>query len=855
MEAHPREALAFGRFRALTRQRQLLADGTPVELGSRAFDLLMVLLEARGALVTKDQLLNRVWPGTVVEENNIQVQISALRRVFGEDRNLILTVPLRGYRFTGDIQVVTAADGVTEPASGTASPPARIVTNLPSAVSDFIGRREELQELTDLINRHRLVTIVGSGGIGKTRLALELGLSLLPQFENGVWRAQLAPLNDPELVANATTTALGLQGGAGQWPPERRAAALQGKRILLVLDNCEHVAAAAASEAELLLHAVPTLKLLATSQEPLGVEGECVYRLQPFAVPELECLECETALKNDAVRLFMERARAADPHFVVDDKLASLVATICRRLDGIPLAIELAAARAATLGIEELARRLDDRFRLLTGGSRTALPRHQTLRATLDWSHRLLSQPAQIVVRRLAVFSSRFTLDYATQVVSDESLPSWEVVDHLAELVNRSLVIADSAGSGRRYRMLQTTRAYALEKLADSGEAGEAARRQAQTLCGLFPEAVKAWESLPITEWTERYVPELDDVRAALDWAFGDGGDNELGLQLAAASFVLWPLAALTLEGRARLEQAIAYIGPETPKATEALLWFGYGFLNAGTPRARALPALRRSVVLYRGLEDPGWLGRALDHYGLNLARAGEVAEGREALEEARTLLAKFSPGSRSYVRCLTDLAIVQMVGHDYDAARTLLDEALALREFDGADRWILRARLYKGNVDYAQGQLARAVSDARELVARCRALHGGDGILGHALCNLGDYLAAGGAFEEARTILREGLPLALASELGSAELASGVQTAAIIAFQDGKAERAAELIGYADAFFASEFTGRHPARREARHRLVEALKDKLSPDRLAARMETGSRWSEDQAMAAALDI
>jgi predicted ATPase/DNA-binding winged helix-turn-helix (wHTH) protein len=853
MDAEVAEALDFGRFRVLTRQRKLLADGAPVELGSRAFDLLMVLIEARGGLVTKDQLLHRVWPGTVVEENNIQVQISALRRVFGEERHLILTVPLRGYRFTGSVQAVAAADGVAQEA--TASPPgARMATNLPSAVSDFIGRQGELQELAELIHRHRLITIVGSGGIGKTRLALELGLSLLPQFGDGVWRAQLAPLNDPELVANATTTTLGLQGGAAQWPPERRAAALQGKRILLVLDNCEHVAAAAAAEAELLLHAVPTLQLLATSQEPLGIEGECVYRLQPFAVPELECLECAAALKNDAVRLFMARTRAADPHFVVGEKLAPVVATICRRLDGIPLAIELAAARAATLGIEELARRLDDRFRLLTGGSRTALPRHQTLRATLDWSYRLLSEPAQIVLRRLAAFAGRFTLDGATRVAADASLPDWEVVDPLAELVNRSLVIAENAGPQRRYRMLQTTRVYALEKLADSGEAGEVAHRHARALCALFPAAVAAWESLPTVEWAERYVPELDDIRTALDWAFGTEGDVALGLELASISFVLWPLAALTLEGRARLEQAITHLGPTTPKATEALLWFGYGFLNAGMPRARALPALKRSVALYRALGDPVWLGRALDHYGLNLARAGEVAEGREALEEARSLLAKASSGSRSYARALSDLAIVHMVGRNYDAARALLDAALRLGEPDGTDLWMLRARLYKADVEFAQGQVERAIADARALIALCRPLLGSDGILGHVLCNLAAYLVADGAVGEARTVLREGLPLAVMGELGSAELAGGIQTFALIAFHEGNIERAALLLGYADGFFGAEFTGRHPAKLRARHRLLDALKAELASARLSALMETGARWTEDQALKMAIE-
>jgi predicted ATPase/DNA-binding winged helix-turn-helix (wHTH) protein len=852
MQPERAEWLEFGRFRVLPRQRQLLADGAPIELGTRAFDILLVLLEARGNLVTKDQLFDRVWPGAVVEENNIQVQISALRKAFGDSRGLILTVPLRGYRFTGEVRnVVGEAALGAPPATGVED--RAVPTNLPSPVSDFVGREAEIDELRKLVTKHRLVTLIGPGGIGKTRLGLEIALSLLPTFPDGVWLAEFAPLGDAELVPAVTKAALGLQEGAARWTPERLSAALRGKSLLLVLDNCEHVVAAAAAEAETLLHAAPSVCIIATSQDPLGIDGECIYRLQPLGLPADESVESDAALKNESVRLFLARVHAADPHFVLDDRMVATVATICRRLDGIPLAIELAAARAATLGIEGLARRLDDRFHVLTGGRRTALPRHQTLRATLDWSYGLLSELAQIVLGRLAVFSGSFTLDAASRVVADDALPEWTFVDHIGELVGRSLVIADNAGPRRRYRLLQTTRAYALEKLADSGELASLARRHALSFCEVLAEAVAAWETQPSAEWLAINAPEIDNVRVALDWAFGPDGDTELGLQIAASSSILWYLLSLQQEGRTRLEQAIAHLRPTTPKLVEAQLWLGYGFLTAGAPKGRALPALRRAVVLYREADHSVWLGRALGLYGVSLARAGMVEEGQAALEEARALLAVAKGQVKGYVRCLSNLGIARIIAGRFNEARILLDEAISLGRAARADFWVLRASLYRADVEFADGNITAAIAQTRELIPLCRAMRR-TGRLGSALCNLGGYLVAAGIIDEARSALREGLPLTLEAETGSAAFAAGVQSFVAIALHGNQIERAAQLLGYARAFFSSEFAGRNPAKLEILDRLLEPLERALAPDRLRALMESGARWSEGEALSAALE-
>jgi DNA-binding winged helix-turn-helix (wHTH) protein len=333
----------------LPHRRELLAEGQPLDLGGRAFDVLMALIEASGAVVSKDALMHRVWPNRVVEENSLQAQIAALRRTFGADRDLIRTIAGRGYQFTGEIRTVSARPDAQ--ASGGMPPPSRPPTNLPEPVSELIGRDAEVVEIVDLSASHRLVTLAGAGGIGKTRLGFEAGRHLLPRFADGVWAIELAPLSDPELVPVTVATALGLELASGTASPLTVANALRSKQLMLVLDNCEHVVDTAAQMAEALLRANPAARVIATSREPLRAEGEWVYPVPPLAVPTEGSPDGEDPLRYGAVRLFVERACAVEPHFSPDARVLAAIAGICRRLDGIPLAIELAAPRVATLGI------------------------------------------------------------------------------------------------------------------------------------------------------------------------------------------------------------------------------------------------------------------------------------------------------------------------------------------------------------------------------------------------------------------------------------------------------------------------------------------------------------------------
>src|SRR5881396_1357103 len=485
-------AIEFGRFRVVRHRRELLADGRPVELRGRAFDTLVALIDARGTVLDKDELISRVWPDRVVEENVLQTQISALRKVFGPDRDLIRTVAGRGYQFTGEIRgtAATAAAATLSPA-----------TNLPETVSELIGREAELRDAMDLVAKHRLVTLVGAGGVGKTRLGLEVARHLLPRFPDGVFVAELGPLSSPELVPATVATALGLTLGAGTVSRNSIAAAVGTKQLLLVIDNCEHLIDAAAGIVEALLRASPAASLLATSREPLRESGEYVYRVPSLAVPAEDNQDIDDVLRYGAVRLFVSRARAAEPRYVPDIRVTAATTAICRHLDGIPLAIELAAARVAAFGVEGVAARLGDRFHLLTASRRTALPHQQTLRATLDWSYELLSEPERITLRRLAIFAGSFSLEAATAIVANSDLPVSQVPECVAGLVGRSLVSTLPGELSMQYRLLETTRAYALEKLTESGESQPVARRHAEYYRDLLERAEAEWEIRPTAEW------------------------------------------------------------------------------------------------------------------------------------------------------------------------------------------------------------------------------------------------------------------------------------------------------------------------------------------------------------------
>jgi predicted ATPase len=425
-----------------------------------------------------------------------------------------------------------------------------------------------------LVAAHRLVTLTGTGGIGKTRLALEVARHLQSELPDGAWLVELGPLTDPDLVSVTVATALRLMLPAGA-SPDDVAHSLGAKHLLIVLDNCEHVIEAAASAAERLVRGTPAVRVLATSREPLRADGEQVYRLPGLDVPAKGTEDPDEVLRHAAVQLFVVRARAAEPQFSTDGRATTAIAEVCRRLDGIPLAIEFASARAATLGVENLAVRLDDLFRLLTGGRRAAVPRHQTLRATLDWSYELLPEAERVVLRRLAVLAGPFMLEAACAVAADGDLTASDVIDSISNLVSKSMIAATLSGVLVSYRLLETTRAYALEKLIDSDEFDPTARRHAEYYRAVFERAAAEWETHSTDDWLAAYAGRIDNVRAALDWAWSARGDAAIGVALTAAAVLLWIQLSLPDECRARVDRALANLDRVSSRGTrdEMQLW------------------------------------------------------------------------------------------------------------------------------------------------------------------------------------------------------------------------------------------------------------------------------------------
>ena len=610
------------------------ADRAPEErllLAPRAFDVLRYLVEHPGRLVTHTELLDALWPKTYVQPEVLKSHIAAIRALLGDDARkplFIETLSRRGYRFIAPVTEGASAPDVAR-------------TNLPEAVSELIGRETELDAVVALATEHRLVSLVGAGGIGKTRLVLEAARHLLARFPDGVFLAELGPLSSPEIVPATVASALGLTQGGAAVSPEGVAGAVGARKLLLVIDNCEHVIDAAAGMAEALLRASPGASLLVTSREPLRVSGEYVYRVPPLEVPAENNQDMEDVFRHGAVRLFMSRARAAEPRYVAEGHVAAATAAICRRLDGIPLAIELAATRIVGFGVNGVAARLDDRFRLLTGGSRT-LPRHQTMRATLDWSYELLSESERKVLRRLAVFVGAFTMDAASSVAASADIPPSEVAESVANLVAKSLLSADIGGTIVQYRLLETTRAYARDKLIESAEFDHFARRHAEHYRDLFQHADAELETRPTAEWLAAYRPHIDDVRVALDWAFSPSGDVGVGVALVAATVPLWMHLSLLAECRARVELAIASLGGQVsddPRRDMRLyLALGHACMHArasGSPEMRA--ALTKALELAEITNDTRYQLGAI--WGLWIHRLA-TGQYRSALSLAETFSA-----------------------------------------------------------------------------------------------------------------------------------------------------------------------------------------------------------------------
>jgi predicted ATPase len=508
-------------------------------------------------------------------------------------------------------------------------------------VSDLIGRDAVLREIADLARNHRLVTLTGPGGIGKTTLALEVVRSFTESFDGGTWLVELASLSGPDLVPSAVATVLGLRIAGHTISAEAVALGVGGRNLLLVLDNCEHVIDAAAKTAEAIVRLCPRVRILATSREVLQIEGEYVYRVPPLDVPAAEEQEVNRIRAQSSVELFIRRTSAMDQTLALRSDDLPAIGAICRHLDGIPLAIELAAARAAVLGVQAVLSGLRDRFALLTGGRRTALPRHRTLRAMFDWSYKPLPEEERLLLRRLAVFPAGFTID-AAAAVTDEGVGTPAIVDGISNLVVKSLITVNRSGGANRWQLLETTRAYAFEKLAESGELEHAMRCSAEYFRVLFAPSPSGSRSRLSDDELTRRAREIDNVRAALDWCFSASGDSALGVHLTAAYATVWLRLSLMQECRERCERALLDI--KSDKNSD--MWqrmrlqtaFGVALNTIAGPSAQVRTILEEALELAGALNDfdaQVWVLGALSAVYVYQGQYGKARSSVERLREA----------------------------------------------------------------------------------------------------------------------------------------------------------------------------------------------------------------------------
>lgn len=601
------DVLSFGRFRLAAGERLLTRDGAPVEVGARALDILIALVSTPNNVISKKDLLSRVWPGVTVEESNLRVHMASLRKALGDGKDgarYITTLAGRGYCF---VAPVSRADSAPEGAPAAAAAAHFPHANLPSRLSRIVGRDDDVLTLSADLSASRLVTIVGAGGVGKTTVAIAVAHQLTDAFAGSVLFVDFGMLSDPKLASTAVASLLGRSVQSHDATPGL-IAFLKNRRILLILDTCEHLVEAVAPLAAAIIKAAPQVHILATSREALRVEGEHVYRLDALRCPpDAPGLTAAAVREFPATQLFVERAIASGVRLDLSDAEAPIVADICRKLDGVALAIELAARRVESHGLQQTATLLDERLTRLWQGSRTAPPRQKTLQATLDWSYGLLSDVERSVLRRLAVFVGHFTLDAALDVVTSTPLDRSVVLGAIDGLVAKSMVATRPIGAMIRYRLLDTTRAYALDIRTDDLDAADLAVRHATYYRRWLEQTGAQWPTYSNGTQRAPYFAGLNNVRAALEWCFGDNGSIDIGVRLAAAAAPVFLAMSLLTEGHHWSERAILALDDATRGGAEemrlqAVLGVAMMFTRGNDEAARV--ALERSLAIAEGLAD-----------------------------------------------------------------------------------------------------------------------------------------------------------------------------------------------------------------------------------------------------------
>ena len=722
--------------------------------------------------------------------------------------------------------------------------------NLPRQLTPLIGRDDVLAEVEPLVLEHPLVSLVGTGGIGKTRLALQMGADLLDGLGDGVWLVELAALSDATSVVNAIASTFGLREQGGRPMLDVLEHYLKPRRLLLILDNCEHLIEEVARITAAVLRTAPQVRVLATSREPLRIAAERVYLVPSLAVPLDVALTAGDALQYGAIAFFVERARAADAKFALSDESAPIVAEICRRLDGIALAIELAAARVKVMAPRQLAQKLDERFRVLAGGNRTSLPRQQTMRALIGWSYDLLSEQEQKLFRFVSIFVGGWTLAAAETVCADETIDALDVMDLISSLVEKSLVVAEVEQDSTHYRLLESTRAFGLEKLEQSGEREMLARKHAQWAADLADLSYEArWSTGMTARWRAEFDPEAENACAAVDWALSHD-EVVLAARIVVGFASIYRRLVGAAETRSRFETVIERLDAVAEPALAARAWAA---LSRTTGGLRRVEAARRAVELGERCDDTADTTLSLSELAFGLMQAGRAQEAQAAIERAMQLLNE-SGLTRSAIHAtvLNNGAMIANDGGRLAEARQLYEEALALSTSFGDREAAIGIRLNLAELEFYMGNFDRALELARAIEAEPRVPHMKRFIF-VALQNGAAYRLALDDIAGARTAASDALLLARGA--GTQHIMINIHHLATVAARRAQPHRAARLRGYVDAWYRSEGSERESTEQRIDYILMTALSAELSESEIEALAAEGARLSEDQAVAEALAV
>ncbi len=721
--------------------------------------------------------------------------------------------------------------------------------NLPRQLTSFIGREKEMAEVKRLLSAAYIVTLTGVGGSGKTRLALQIAAEVVDRYPDGVWWVQLASLSEALLVPQAVASALGIREQRGRSLMDALLDDLRQKRLLLVLDNAEHLISACANLADTLLRGCAGLRTLVTSREPLRIGGEHIYPVPPLSLPSPGMLlPVATLARSEAVRLFVDRAIAVRPSFALSEQNAAAALQICRRLDGIPLALELAAARVRALSVEQIATRLDDQFRLLTEGSRTALPRHQTLRATMDWSYELLTEPERLLFRRLAVFGGSFNLEAAVAVCSGTDLLESAIVDLLTRLVEKSLVVAGERGGEARYHLLEPARQYALGKLRETAEALDVQARHRDFFLAFAERGHLGLASAERMIWQVRVESDHDNIRAALRWSI-DNRSLEEATRLGASMARFWASRGLLNEGLAWLAELRKH-EDQVSTRTRAGLLSGTGLLAFEIGEQRQAPEVTdHALAIFRQLGDRQGIEVCLRLLGMAEIEIGHYERAAALLDEAARL-PRESGDIEAEAEALRQRGYLAVKQGDYALATEKLERSLAVVRQTGKRRPIGFAIGHLAQAYFYQGQSDRAIAMLTEALDHLQAVEHGTGsayflnLLGLALLEKGDRQGAADAYRKCISLAREtGYRWAVAEGL----IGIGALSAA-----KGETALGARLSAAADSLLTKIDYVIPSAERTYMERLVDSLRRSMAPDEFEKATNQGRDMSIEQAVESA---